>query len=221
MITNEYPNFFLDLEKNNESTWFHEQKKRYTKHVKNPFESLISELIMLESNYQPMPVLPKDLIFRINRDIRFSKDKSPYKLNRSAVISPNGKKDHAKPGFYVEIGSQNLSIAGGVWAPEKDQLNKIREYIASDIDEFKEVVNQKIFVSVFKEIKGERNKRLPKDLQEAAENEPRIYNKQFYWWANFPIRDVIAETDGHLSEYIMDKVEHQRDQQEYFTKAIS
>jgi uncharacterized protein (TIGR02453 family) len=220
MITTEYQNFFAELEKNNHRDWFHENKKCYEKHVKKPFESLVSEMIMLENDYQPMHVLPKDLIFRINRDIRFSKDKAPYKLNRSAVISPNGKKDHSRPAIYFELGAINLSIAGGVWAPDKDQLLKIREFIASDIEGFKEIANEKQFVSTFKEIKGDRNKRLPKDLAEVAEDEPRIYNKQFYWWIDMPLRDAIAATEGHLANYIMERVADQRTQQEYFTEAM-
>jgi uncharacterized protein (TIGR02453 family) len=220
MFTNEYPNFFEDLEQHNERDWFNENKKRYEKQVKKPFDQLVSELIMMEREYQPINITPKDAVFRINRDIRFSNDKSPYKFNRSAVISPNGKKDHSTPGIYVELGAENLSIAGGIWAPDKEQLDRVRHFIAADIERFKEVVNEEEFVSVFKEIKGDRNKRLPKELAEAAEKEPRIYNKQFYWWVDMPIRDVIAETEGHLAPYIMEQVSHQRHQQEYFKEAM-
>jgi len=220
MITNEYIDFFNELSENNHREWFHENKKRYEKFVKKPFEDLVAELILIESEYQPISITPKEAVFRINRDIRFSNDKSPYKLNRSAVISPGGRKDHSTPGVYVELGAEKLSIAGGVWSPDKEQLQKVRSFIVDDIDDFKDVADEKNFVATFGGIRGDRNKRLTKEFADAAQNEPRVFNKQFYWWLELPMKDSIDQTDGHLADLIMEKVSHQRKQQEYFKEAL-
>ena len=98
-FTKDFIGFFSDLENNNNRDWFHENKKRYETSVKGPFESLVSALISeLSKVYPEMTITPKDAIFRINRDIRFSKDKSPYKTHMAALISPGGKKDKTTSG---------------------------------------------------------------------------------------------------------------------------
>src|SRR6056300_1464554 len=104
MITKEYFDFFAELEKNNNKEWFDKNRKRYAKHVKEPFKKLVSDLItevsFIDSDIATLE--PKNAIFRINRDIRFSNDKTPYKTFNGAVIAPKGKKDHTTPGIYVE-----------------------------------------------------------------------------------------------------------------------
>jgi len=186
MITKEYFDFFAELEKNNNKEWFDENRKRYTKHVKEPFKKLVSDIItevsFIDSDIATLE--PKNAIFRINRDIRFSNDKTPYKTFNGAVIAPLGKKDHTTPGIYVELNSKGMNIYGGVWKPEKDQLLNIRNSIAADPDEFRKVINGDEFQKHFGGLmESEVNKRLPKHLQEAAEEEPMIYRKSFVYMA--------------------------------------
>ncbi|GAB5466250.1 MAG: hypothetical protein Kapaf2KO_16860 [Candidatus Kapaibacteriales bacterium] len=217
MIDNQLPQFFSELKDNNNRDWFHENKKRYEKHVKKPFAALVADLLIAFQDQLGIGLEPKDCIFRINRDIRFSKDKSPYKLNTSAVFAPGGKKDHSRPGLYVELGAEKMSIAGGSWMPDKEQLHKIRTYIASDTEKYNEVFSEKGFVSYFGEVKGDENKRLPKEFQEAGEICPDIYKKQFYWWADIPIHDAIGKG---LKETILEYRDNQTMQSMYMTEAM-
>jgi uncharacterized protein (TIGR02453 family) len=184
MITKEYFDFFAELEKNNNKEWFDKNRKRYAKHVKEPFKKLVSDLItevsFIDSDIATLE--PKNAIFRINRDIRFSNDKTPYKTFNGAVIAPKGKKDHTTPGIYVELNSKGMNIYGGVWKPDKDQLLSIRNSIAADTEGFLDVINGEEFQKHFGGLmESDRHKRLPKHLQHAAEIEPAIYKKSFVY----------------------------------------
>ena len=104
-FTQDYLDFFKELAANNHKEWFDENRKRYEKSVKDPFKKFVEALIAETHKFDPsVNIEAKDAIFRINRDIRFSKDKTPYKLDRSAIISSGGRKDHSIPGFYIATG---------------------------------------------------------------------------------------------------------------------
>ena len=110
-FTKEFNSFFADLAKNNKTEWFHANKKRYEEFVKVPFEEFVAEMISRMQKEDPeINILPKEAIFRINRDLRFSKDKKPYKEWVSAVISKFGKKDKSYPGIYFHIGTKGLML---------------------------------------------------------------------------------------------------------------
>ena len=97
-FSKDYLDFFKELSSNNNREWFHENKKRYDKHVRKPFISFVGGLIQeLEQDWGTIPYQPKDFLMRINRDIRFSKDKTPYNTQMSAMISPHGKKNMTRP----------------------------------------------------------------------------------------------------------------------------
>jgi len=94
-----------------EREWFHANKKDYETHVKNPFKEFVQLIIDKVQEVDPtVVILPKDAIFRINRDIRFSKDKTPYKTNVSAALSADGRQDHSKTGIYSEMGAEKFGI---------------------------------------------------------------------------------------------------------------
>lgn len=185
MITKDYHTFFKDLSKNNNREWFHANKKRYEKTVKQPWINFVQELInQLQKTHPEIQIEPKQAIFRINRDIRFSKDKSPYKTHCSAIISKYGRKSKEYPGYYVHLSNGELSIGGGAYFLERGDLSKVRSHIANDPKGFKKAISGKKFVEYFDSVKGEKNKRLPKEFQEAAQVQPLIANKQFYFMAN-------------------------------------
>src|SRR5690606_4197407 len=93
-FTSDFIEFFKELAANNNKEWFDENRERYQKNVKIPFEKFVAALMAeLKKDDPELTGDPKKAIFRINRDIRFAKDKTPYKLNRSAAISKYGKKD--------------------------------------------------------------------------------------------------------------------------------
>lgn len=194
-FTKDFLDFFIELAANNNKDWFDLNRARYEKSVKDPFKKFVEHLIKEVSKTDPAfnNLEAKDCIFRINRDIRFSKDKTPYKMMTSAVIAPEGKKSKSINGVYFEFGPENMRVYGGVYEIEKDDLQTVREGIASNIDKFKKVYSEKVFKDTFGQILGDKNKVLPKELKEAAEKEPLIYNKQWYFYAQFEPEIILSE----------------------------
>lgn len=203
-FSKDFNQFFIELAANNHKDWFDENRKRYEQNVKKPFENFVVDLISALAKAEPeMNVDPKKAIFRINRDIRFSKDKTPYKLNRSAAISKMGKKNGGYPGIYVQLGPESVVIAGGAYQPDKEQLNAIRLAIMENPKKFRRTIESAEFKKVHGELKGEENKRLPnKDMMEAAADEPMLLKKQFYYWVEFKPEMV---TDENLIPFIVEK----------------
>jgi len=175
-FTKDFLDFFIELAANNNKDWFDLNRARYEKSVKDPFkkfvEHLIKEVSKTDSAFKNLEA--KDCIFRINRDIRFSKDKTPYKMMTSAVIAPEGKKSKSINGVYFEFGPEHMRVYGGVYEIEKDDLQTVREGIAGNIDKFRKVYSEKVFKDTFGQFLGYKNKVLRKELKEAAEKKPLI-----------------------------------------------
>jgi uncharacterized protein (TIGR02453 family) len=192
-FTQDYLDFFIELAGNNHKDWFDLNRKRYEKSVKIPFQQftkhLIDKIAKDDSAFKELE--PKDCMFRINRDIRFSKDKTPYKLMCSAVISPGGKKNRAINGIYFELGPEHVRAYGGIYEVDKEGLEAVREGIAENLETFKNLYSDPTFKNLFGELRGEKNKTLPSHLRESAEKETLIFNKQFYFFAEFPAETVI------------------------------
>lgn len=202
-FSRDFNEFFKELAANNRKDWFDENRIRYHKSVKEPFENFLKDLIDAVRVFEPeLDQKPGQAAFRINRDIRFAKDKSPYKLNRSALISKYGRKEAAHPGLYIDLGPERVYLAGGAYQPDKNQLMKIRTAIAENTKTFHEVLDSPDFKKYFGKIRGEENKRLPtKDLTEAAEIEPLIYKKQFYYQCEMSPEAI--ESDDFLEQIMM------------------
>lgn len=176
--------FFKELAENNNKEWFDANRKRYEKEVKEPFTKFVEEMLhRIQKIDNDVFIRPMDAIFRINKDIRFSKDKSPYKVQMSANISKYGKKDKSYPGFYFELKPNDVMIYGGVYMVEKDMLERIRYFIAENHEEFKKVYSGKDFVEKYGTIQGEKNIRIPENFKDIVIVEPLIANKQFYYGA--------------------------------------
>ena len=217
-FTPDFLDFFKELAANNEKEWFDANRKRYVESVKEPFERFVTDLIAEVGKVDKrVQITHKDAIFRINRDIRFSKDKSPYKLGRSAIISPIGKKDKGNPGLYIELTPEHFRIYGGVYMPDKDQLEDIRYAIAAAPDKLKKLMDDMEFKKIFGEVRGEKNKILPKDLKDVAEKAPIIYNKQFYWFTQMAPETILKNDllEGTMRAYAANKP-----LMDYFSKAM-
>ncbi|WP_161991964.1 DUF2461 domain-containing protein [Flagellimonas algicola] len=187
MITKTYTSFFKELAKNNNKEWFHTNKKRYEIEVKNPFLKLLEELIPALTEWDHRILAdPKKAMFRINRDVRFSKDKTPYHTILKAGFSPNGKKS-VLPGYYLGIDAENIHVGGGLFMLHPPELKKVREHIADDPEVLIKLVSDTSFTQNFGKLKGEKAKRLDKSLLPVAEKTDLIYHKQFYAMAEFPL----------------------------------
>ena len=201
-FTPDFIDYFKRLERNNNRDWFHAHKKEYEEAVKEPFAVFVDEIIHRVGQLDPNIALePKEAIFRIVRDIRFSKDKTPYKTFVAAVITPGGRKDRQYPGLYLSLGINGVGIAGGLYQPEKDHVLKIRQAITRDGETLERALRGKAFREYFGELQGERNKRLPKEFQDVVDRFPYVANKQFYYWAQYDDPATVLRPD--LGTWVM------------------
>ena len=190
----DYLTFFKELAPNNNKDWFDANRKRYENNVREPFKKFIGDLIEnLKQNDSELNIEAKDAIFRINRDIRFSKDKTPYKLNNSAIISSEGRKNKNHPGIYVEFGPEKLAFYGGIYMPDSKQTAKIRAYFSEHAAELDAILASADFKNTFGEMQGEKSKRISKDLKTAAEVQPLIWNKQWYYYCHLPPEIITSD----------------------------
>ncbi len=174
MITKEALQFLEDLIANNNTDWMHANKKRYENYKKdyhNYITNLLSELKPLDKSLEPLEV--KNCTFRINRDIRFSKDKSPYKTNMGVWFTQNKFRKNS-PGYYIHYEKGNSFIAGGVWCPEPEELKKIRKEIAFFHDDLETIVNDKTFKKEYKDLTRDENNMLKKAPKDFDPNHPAI-----------------------------------------------
>ena len=190
----DYLEFFKELAANNNKEYFDLNRKRYESVVREPFKNFIGQLISEMSKSDPeLDIEAKYAIFRINRDIRFSKDKTPYKLNNSALISPAGRKDKNNPGIYLEFGPEKLGVYGGIYMPTPTQVQKVRSYMLTNLEEWEQALNSPSFKKAYGQIQGEKSKRIPKEFREAAEKHPLLYNKQWYYHADLSPNVILSE----------------------------
>lgn len=205
-FNNAFIKFFKELSKNNKTEWFNENRKTYEKEVKEPFSFFVEEMIQrIRKKYEPeIKIKLSDAIMRINKDIRFSKDKTPYNTHVSANISLFGKKDKSYPGFYFQFSHDKIMIYGGVYMVETSTLKILRNHIAENLKDFAAAYNDKNFKEKFGVIQGEKHKRVPEEFQSTAVKEPLIANKQFYYMAELkPDLLINNELPDKLMEYYL------------------
>lgn len=217
-FTKDFMQFFRDLEKNNNKHWFDANRKRYQTSVKEPFYLFVDHMIGLVNQQDPsVQITAKDAVLRINRDIRFSPDKTPYNLHYGAIISPAGRKDKSVPGFFIRFSPKQVGLFGGAHGIDKDQLQKIRKSISDDVEAFQQLVNEKNFKRQFGTILGEKHKRIPPEFQVAFEEEPLIANKEFYFMAELD-PDIII--DDKLPQVLMKYWQVANPVREFLTTAL-
>lgn len=199
-FTTETLDFFGELELNNNREWFAANKRRYETFVKGPMEAFAGEMIQRMKEIDPqISLAPKDAVFRIYRDTRFSKDKTPYKTNAGMSIT-RGEKTRLASGIYFHIDARRMGIASGRYMMEPSEVAAVRAHIAGNLDEFERLLANPEFKARFGTITGERNKVLPSDLKALAERQPLLYNKQFYYWAEYDASEAMRDD---LPEFVM------------------
>jgi uncharacterized protein (TIGR02453 family) len=172
--------FLKQLKKNNNRTWFNAHKSEYEEFVKLPMQSLIVALQPHVQAFAPeIDFNPKRAMFRIYRDTRFSKDKTPYKTHVAAVFHPRGHWQNSA-GYYVHVEPGVIYVGGGIYMPDSDQLKKIRLAIDEDADEFLSIVATQKFKRLFYGIEGERLQRVPQGFEPEHPMAEWLKHKQFY-----------------------------------------
>ncbi len=159
---------FLDnLSRNNAKPWFDAHRADYeaARKIFNDFIDYLIDEFRLSDNLQALS--SKDCVTRIYRDIRFSRDKSPYHANFSAIIAPGGKKS-PEQGYYVSIQPHDQTlIAGGLYMPTTQQLERFRQAVDRHAAALKRITGEPAFVEQFGKIEGERLKTAPKGYDRA------------------------------------------------------
>ncbi len=150
MLQNSTIRFLKELKKNNNKPWFDANRKRYEE-AKADFSSFIQSVIDLHGKKDPAikNLSAKDCLFRINRDIRFSKDKRPYKTNFGASINKGGRKAWNSAGYYFHLDPGGCFTGGGIYMPDPETLKKIRQEIDYNLPDFKKIIQSKKFRSVY------------------------------------------------------------------------
>ncbi|MFX0557020.1 DUF2461 domain-containing protein [Maribacter sp. CXY002] len=187
VITKETIEFLNDLKKNNNREWFTGHKNRFTERQKEVKTFMEYILEMMKSHDE----IEKLKMFRIYRDIRFSKDKTPYKHNFSGSFSRSGL--DRRGGYYVHIEPGGSFIATGFWNPEKDDLLRIRKEWELDTTELKGIIENKGFKEIWGELVGDELKTAPKGFDKDDPNIDLIKKKQFIFIRKFTDTEVLQQ----------------------------
>ena len=189
--------FLKQLAENNNKEWLDANRKKYDTAKANYIESIqkiINEFSKTDATLSAVEA--KKCLFRINRDIRFSKDKSPYKTNFGASINAGGKISF-NAGYYLHIQPGNSFVGGGVYHPEPDVLKKIRQEVDYNFDEFTKIINNKKFKAVY-------TKGLSKDGEMSLSRPPKGYDENNPAIEFLKLKSFIAMT-ALTDEQITDK----------------
>lgn len=185
--------FLKNLKKNNNKPWFDANRPMYEA-AKADFLQFIQKVIDTHGKKDAAirNLVAKDCMFRINRDVRFSKDKSPYKMHFGAAINRGGKQSVSSAGYYFHLEPGQTFTGGGIWMPQPEDLKKVRQEIDYNFDDFKKLLAAKKFKSVYGDLSHEAEyklTRLPKGYE--ADNPAAEYLKLKSFIASIQIKDAL------------------------------
>ena len=190
-ITRHTFDFLTDLKHNNTRAWFEENRDRYER-------SHAEALCLAETVREAMtaydviePRSPKKSLYRIYRDIRFSKDKTPYKVYWGGFLKRSGAERRGGMGFHIEPGA--TYIAGGFWAPNKEDLLHLRKQISADADPLKDVLKTPAFIEFFGTLGGQKLKTAPKGFDKKHPDIDLLNHKQFIIKHSFSDAEVLSD----------------------------
>jgi uncharacterized protein (TIGR02453 family) len=171
--------FLRELGANNSREWFEANRSRY-EGARAAFEAIVGELLGRFEEVDDLGgVAVKDCVYRINRDLRFSKDKSPYKTAMSALLGRGGRKSGARS-YYFHIEPEGRSmLAGGLYAPSPAELGKLRQVLAEDAKPFKRILGDREFLRHFGALGGESLKSAPQGYPKDHPDIELLRLKQF------------------------------------------
>lgn len=210
-------NYLKRLSENNNREWFNENKAEFNE-LKVEFENYIQFLIPKIYEIDPSVgnIEAKNCIFRIYRDVRFSKNKAPYKTHFGAYIASGGRKSRTC-GYYIHIEPNEMFIAAGAYAPEPNILKEIRYEIMDHPDEFKKILNNKSFTKYFSGIVGEKLKTIPKGFPKDFEDIELLRYKSFEVFHPIGKEKVLS---NNIDKYILDIVAASVPYNQFFNKVI-
>ena len=155
--------FLRALRRNNRREWFNAHKDDYEAYVRQPMIAMIERLAIDFQSFAPeLIATPKQSLYRIYRDTRFSPNKAPYKTHAAAVFPPRGLPKHEGAGVYFHISPDEVWIGGGIYAPQTPQLVALREHIAANPRRLRTIVEAPAFRRRVGALQGERLQRVPR-----------------------------------------------------------
>jgi uncharacterized protein (TIGR02453 family) len=194
--------FLKELKSNNSKSWFDQNRKRYDI-MKSDYISLAGRILEQMKDIDPSldMVTAKDCIFRINRDVRFSADKSPYKTNLGIALHPGGKKFNLAA-YYLHIEPGQSFIGGGLWMPEAPLLSKVRKEIHYFYHDLVDILNNPLYKKTFGSLDVEDGQKLTRPPKGYEAEDPAIeFLKLKSFTASTPLPDEMLTSDklvGHI-----------------------
>lgn len=186
IIKQEVLSFLLELKENNNREWFAENKKRFEKEQKS-MKQFFNEI---GDSLGKIDNIENTQIFRIYRDVRFSKNKLPYKVNFSAGYRRT--KPLLRGGYYLHIENDASFVGGGFWEPNTEDLLRIRKEIELDASELREIITDDTFKKYFGSLQGEELKTAPRDFDKNHPDIDLIRKKQYLVIRSFSNKEVLS-----------------------------
>jgi len=212
--------FLKKLSRNNNREWFEKNKSRYLE-IKDEFEIFVTDVLheMITFDESLAGLNPKKLTFRIYRDVRFSKDKTPYKTNVSAGISPAGK-GMGVPGYYFQIQPGNNSmVAAGMYQPSPENLVKIRQEIDYNGERLVKILGEKKFKKTFVDLwKEDKLKTMPKGYPPDHPHSELLKLKSFMVLRSFTDTEV---TGKRFQKDLLDAMKTGKSLNDFLTEGLA
>lgn len=187
MFTPKTISFLRSLKRNNDREWFRARKHQYEAHVRGPMIEVVERLAQDFRTFAPELIAsPKQSLFRIYRDTRFSGDKKPLKTHAGAVFRTRHLPKPQGAGLYFEIAGGWVWIGGGMWRPEPPELVRLREHIADSWPEIRTITRAPRFRRLFEELSGDTLTRVPRGYPADHPAADYLKYRQFYGGAEFP-----------------------------------
>ena len=183
-------NFLNNLKQNNDRDWFNANKDEYLIQHQNTIDFADAVLAEMTKHDKIETVSGKKSLYRIYRDVRFSKDKSPYKNNWSGGLKR--ATSALRGGYYFHIQPGNTMVGGGFWGPSKDDLQRIREDIAYDANPLRKIITSKSFTDTFGTLDGEQLKTSPKGFDKEHPDVDLLRYKQFIISKKFTDKEALS-----------------------------
>jgi len=196
--------FLRTLARNNDREWFQPRKHIYDEQVKAPMQELILAITWEMMRFAPHYVAdPGKAIYRIYRDTRFSKDKTPYKTHIAAIFPRRGMEKHSGAGFYFSVSPKEIEIAAGVYMPGPEQLLAIRNHLAANHKEFLKLVNSRSLQALMGKLYGAQLSRVPKGFAADHKAADLLRHKQ---WLFYVMLDPKLATTPKLQDELVKRL---------------
>lgn len=179
--------FLRALKRNNRREWFKPRKEKYEALLRAPLTAFVEQLATDLREFAPdLVASPKQSLYRIYRDTRFSENKAPYKTHVAAVFPCRRLPKHQGAGLYFHVSPDEVWIGGGMYAPDTSQIQAVREHIATNVRRLRTIVESPGFRRTFGKLDGERLQRVPRGFPKDHEAADYLRFRQFLAGAEFP-----------------------------------